>query len=114
MANTIYDWTVGFFKAEYDSVRKMLNLTELFKSILSGVAAGGGFLVILSAIQKSLGTIITDPHTLKNITDIITEVSNKQWPLLAVTIIGLIADAVRRYNQGESAVIVPIPDVKKN
>ena len=110
--NKIWVFVKDFFKKEVDSIRGVISLSELTKSLLTGILSGSGFMGILAALDKSLPTIVTDPAVLKTLEGLIYEAANKQWPLLIITVLGLALDAMRRLTQGDLIIIVPKPTPK--
>lgn len=94
------------------AIKGTINIEELWKVILTASAAGGSVWTVLTAIHDGIGTIVTDPTTLKEINSIFSMYSNKNYIGLTFFVGALLIDFYRRINQGVD--ITPsIPSIKE-
>lgn len=76
-----------FLGPPWNAIRGYLNVVELVKAIVLGLAAGGGVLGVLTALQEALGSIVVDPSMAATIG----------------AIVAAIVDLVRRLPQGKKS-----------
>lgn len=103
---TFWKKVIDFIGPASNAIKGYVNLNEIFRIITTGVLAGSSMSAIFSAIEGSLGKIITDPVLLNDLMKIITETNAKNYTALIFAVLTMVLELYRRINQGTSVDVV--------